>query len=53
MQFTIQFPDWPHALTVPNGAVTPSGFVPAGCADSGGNPLLGVDDVRGFGQTAS
>ncbi len=50
MQFTIQFPDWPHALTVPNAAVTPSGFVPAGCADSGGNPLLAVDAVRGFGQ---
>ena len=30
MQFKVQFPDWPHALTVPNAAVTPSGFVPAG-----------------------
>jgi uncharacterized protein DUF4232 len=50
VQFTIQFPDWQHALTVPNTAVTPAGFVPAGCADSGGNPLLAVDDVRGFGQ---
>jgi hypothetical protein len=50
MHFKIQFPDWPQALTVPNAAVTPSGFVPAGCADSGGNPLLAVDAVRGFGQ---
>jgi Protein of unknown function (DUF4232) len=50
IQFKIQFSGWPQALTVPYSAISPSGFVPENCNDSGLRPLLAVDGVRGLGQ---
>lgn len=49
IQFTIQFSGWPRALTVPYSSISPPGFVPANCNDSGLAPLLAVDSVRGLG----
>ncbi len=50
VQFGVQFSNWRETLTVPNSAISPAGFVPADCTDSGLSPLLAVDDVRALGQ---
>jgi hypothetical protein len=50
VRFQIRFEGWPSPLMVANSDVFPPGFAPAGCTDSGGQPLLAVDYVRGFGR---
>ncbi len=50
VSFAIRFSGWPSPLDVANTAVSPPGFSPASCTDSGGQPLFAVDSVRGFGS---
>ncbi len=50
IRFEIRFSGWPAPLVVPNSSISPSGFGPAPCTDSGLHALLAVDDVRGLGR---
>jgi hypothetical protein len=49
IEFRVQFAGWLSSLTVPGSAISPAGFAPASCANSGGHPLMAVDVVRGLG----